>query len=359
MQIINKLFKYIVVYIFFVLKVIFIIFFSTTFLEANTFRVSDIEISSPFELNFNKNKVIDDGFRASFYNLISMITTSGDRDKIKNISLKELKGMIDSFTISNERFVNDEYFAKLEVTFNKKNTFKFLERKNIFPSMPIKNKILLVPILVNLENESIYLFNKNIFYQKWNKNKKNYHLLEYLLLSEDLEDLHIIEKNYGIIEDYDFLDLVKKYDLEDYVIVILFKDKNDLKVHSKINFKGTFRVDNQNFKKTDLNNEKSFQIILDQLKKSYEDYWKKNNEINTSIKLPITISINSKEYDKIKKLENVLDSIDLISDFYILKFDNNKIFFKIIFNGSPKTFLSQMSKNNFDLNTQNNIWKIK
>ena len=38
-----------------------------------------------------------------------MITTSGDRDKIKNISIRELKGMIDSFTISDEKFINNEY----------------------------------------------------------------------------------------------------------------------------------------------------------------------------------------------------------------------------------------------------------
>ena len=359
MQIINKLIRYKEVYIFFNLKVLFIIFFSTTFLYASTFKVSDIEVSSPFELNFNKNKVIDDGFRASFYNLISMITTSGDRDKIKNISLKELKGLIDSFTISQERFVNDEYSAKLEVTFNKKNTFNFLEKKNIFPSIPIKNKILLIPILVDLENESIYLFDKNDFYTKWNKDKKNYQLLEYLLPSEDLEDLRTIQKNYTFIEDFNFLDLVKKYDLEDYVIAIIFKDKDDLKVHSKIDFKDSFIVDNQIFKRIDLNNEKSFQKILSKLKENYEDYWKKNNEINTSIKLPLTISINSKEYNKIEKLEKILDKIDLIFDFYILKFDNNNIFFRIIYNGSPKTFLNYMTEYNFDLKIENNIWKIK
>ena len=134
MQIKNKLLRFKKVYIFFISYVLFIIFFSTSFLYANTFKVYDIEISAPFELNFNKNKVIDNGFRAGFYNLISMITNSNDRDKIKNISLKELKGMIDSFTIRDERFISDEYFAKLEVTFNKKNTLNFLEKKNIFPS---------------------------------------------------------------------------------------------------------------------------------------------------------------------------------------------------------------------------------
>ena len=66
MQIINKLLRLLKVYIFFISFVLFIIIFSTTYLNANTFKVSDIEISSPFELNFKKNLVIDQGFQTSF-----------------------------------------------------------------------------------------------------------------------------------------------------------------------------------------------------------------------------------------------------------------------------------------------------
>ena len=150
MQIINKLLKLQKIYIFFISFFLFIIIFSTTYLKANIYKVSDIEISSPFELNFKKSRVIDNGFRTSFLNLLSMITTSSDKDKIKNIPLKELKGMIDSFIISNEKFVNNEYFALLETTFNKKKVLNFLERKNIFPSIPIKNR--------RIEIKNIYTF---------------------------------------------------------------------------------------------------------------------------------------------------------------------------------------------------------
>ena len=129
MQIINKLLSPRKVYIFFISFVLFIIIFFTTYLHANNFKVSDIEISSPFELNFKKNRVIDIGFKSSFSNLISMITNSGDKNKIKNISMKQLKSMIDSFTISNEKFINNEYFAKLETTFNKKKNFKLSRKK--------------------------------------------------------------------------------------------------------------------------------------------------------------------------------------------------------------------------------------
>ena len=107
MQIFNKLIRLKKVYIFFSSFVLFIIIFSTTFLHANTFKISDVEISSAFQLNFNKNRVIDSGFQKSFLNLLTMITTSGDRNKIKKTPLKELKSMIDSFTISNEKFINN------------------------------------------------------------------------------------------------------------------------------------------------------------------------------------------------------------------------------------------------------------
>jgi hypothetical protein len=359
MQNINNLLRLEKVYIIFSLYLIFIIFFSTTFLHANAFKVSDIEISSPFELNFNKNRVIDKGFQTSFLNLLTMITTSGDNNKIKNISIKEIKSMVDSFTISDEKFVNNEYFAKLETTFNKKKIMFFLEKKNVFPSTPLRNKVILVPILVDREKDNIYLFNDNIFYERWNDEIKNYHLLEYLLPSEDLEDLIKIQEMSSSVESYDFLNLIKKYEIKDYIVSIIYKDKNEFKILSKINLNNSLKINNQKYTNINLNNEKDFQAILENLKNVYEDYWKKNNEINTSIKLPLTISINSRNHKEIIKLERIFNSIDLISDFYILKFDSKITQYRIIYNGSPKTFLKNMSKNNFDLILENNTWVIK
>ena len=359
MQIINKLLSLKKVYIFFTSYVLFIIIFSTTFLHANTFKISDVEISSAFQLNFNKNRVIDSGFQKSFLNLLTMITTSGDRNKIKNIPTKELKSMIDSFTISNEKFISNEYIATLETTFNKKKILNFLERKNIFPSMPIKNKVLLIPILVDLDTDDIYLFNGNSFYEKWNDEIKNYQLLDYLLPTEDIVDLNEIQKMSDSIEKYDFLNLITKYDLDDYIISIIYKDRQEIKILSKINLNNSLKINNQKYTEINLDNKKDFQKILQNLKVTYEDHWKKNNEINTSIKLPLTLSINTRDYKKIAQLEKALNATDLVSEFYILKFDSMTTQYKIIYNGSPKIFLNDMSKNNLDLIIKNNIWIIK
>ena len=359
MQIINKFYKLLNVYIYFISFSLLIVFFSTTYSNANAFRVSKIEISSPFELNFEKNNVIDKGFQTSFSDLISMITTSGNRKKIKNVSIKEIKGMIDSFTISDEKFINNEYFANLETTFNKKKILKFLENKNIFPSIPQRNKLLLFPILIETKNNNIYLFNNNIFYDKWNEQKNSYDLLDYLLPSEDIEDLIELQKISKDIETYDFSNLINKYDIKDNIILIIYKESNRIRTLSKINLNNNLKIQNKNYPKLDILNNNDFSNIVENLKQLYEDQWKKNNEINTSIKLPLTISINSKKTKKIIELEQVLYSLDLVSDFSILNFNSEIIQYKITYNGTPNIFLNDMKEKNLELEIKNNMWILK
>ena len=100
-------------------------------------------------------------------------------------------------------------------------------------------------------------------------------------------------------------------------------------------------------------------MVLENLKNIYEDYWKKNNEINTSIKLPLTLSVDSRNHKRVAQLETAFNVLDLVSDFYILKFDNKNIQYRIVYNGSPRNFLNDMSKNNFDLIMENNVWIIR
>ena len=140
MQIKKKLNNSNKLYIIFFSFVLFINIIFSTPLNASLFKISDLEIVEPFELNFNKEKVIDKGFIQAFHELISMITTSGDKKKIVDTELMIIKGLIDSFTMSNERFINNKYYVNFDVNFNKKNILIFVEKKNIFPSIPQKKK---------------------------------------------------------------------------------------------------------------------------------------------------------------------------------------------------------------------------
>ena len=59
-------------------------------------------------------------------------------------------------------------------------------------------------------------------------------LLEYILPSEDLEDVSIISKNISSIEDYDFEEVINKYDINDYIVTIIYKNNNQLRILSKV-----------------------------------------------------------------------------------------------------------------------------
>mgnify|MGYP006092214871 FL=1 len=346
-------------YIIFFSSILFINIFFFTSVYANSFKITDLEISEPFDLNFNKEKVIDKGFKIGFFQLLSMITTSSDVDKLKSTSLKEIKGLIDSFIVREERFVNNKYSTKLDVSFNKRNTLIFFEKNNVFPSIPIKKNLLIIPILVDLQLDKIFLFTNNIFYENWNIENKNYFLLNYLLPSEDIEDVKIINSNSKSIEEYNFKEIINRYDLKDYIVTIIYKNNNNYKILSKIQLNQSFIIHNQKFENINLDENKNLKKMIQQLKTIYENNWKKINQINTSIKLPLTVSVNSKNHKKIQILEKTLNKLDLISYFEIIKFDNKNVYFKIVYNGSPKKFIEDLKENKIIIVSENQIWKVQ
>ena len=359
MQIKKKLNKSNILYIIFFSFVLFINVFFLTPLKANTFKISDLEITEPFELNFDKEKVINRGFRLAFVELISIITTSGDKEKVADIPLKTIKRLIDSFTMKDERFIDNKYIVKFDVNFNKKNTLRFFEKKNIFPSIPHKKKLLLIPIFIDEQKDQVFLFNDNIFYEKWNEQNKSHYLLEYILPTEDIEDLNLLIKNNKIIEDYNFEEIIKKYNIRDYIITLVYKNRNEVKTLSKLKLSNLLKINTKKYEYIDLENEKDFNKILDSLKTSYEDYWKDLNQINTSIKLILRISVDAKKYLKIKKFENSLNRMDLVSNLTITKFDHQNIYFKVIYNGTPNKFIEEIKKEGFVINNNSKIWTLR
>jgi hypothetical protein len=267
--------------------------------------------------------------------------------------------MIETFSIKEEKFINEIYYLSLDVSFDKKKVFNLLESKNIFPSLPIKKNVLFIPVILDENKNEILMFSESYLFNNWNSNIKNYHLLNFILPTEDLEDFNLIKSNLRNLENYDFMEIIQKYNLEDYILMIVFKDEKEIRVLNKINFNNKTDLKNLKFQNLTLKNKKEFEEFIENLKNIYENYWKSKNEINTSIKLALTVSIDNNDNSKISQFEKILSDVDLIYDFYISKFDNKKNIYKIIFNGSPDYFLNIMKDKNYKFDTQNQIWILK
>jgi hypothetical protein len=355
----SKYFTFKKLYIHFCFLALLNIFFSTENINAKTFSINDIEISTPFEIDFDKNVIIDKGFMRAFDQMILSIVQTKDQKKLKKIPISIIKGMVETFSIKEEKFIDEIYYVSLNVSFNKKKIYYLLESKNIFPSQLIKKKIFFIPIIFDENNDEILMFSENYLFNNWNLNKKKYHLLEYVLPTEDLEDFNLIKINSKNLENYDFKEIVKKYNLNDYIITILFKSDDSIKVLNKINLNEKKYLRNIEFQNLKLNNNSKIEEFTNDLKNIFEDYWKSKNEINTSVKSSFTVSIDNSDNLKTSKFNDTLKSIDLVYNFYIYKFDNKENIYKIIFNGSPDYFLKIMKDKRYDFDIQNQIWKLK
>ena len=156
-------------YIYFLVLALNIFFFSTAHVKAKAFLIDEIQISEKLENNFNKEMLINQGFEKAFNELINKLVKSTDLKKTTNASLNEIKSMIETFTIKEEKFVNRIYYLNLGVSFNKKKIFNYLETRNVFPSQIIKNKFLFIPIIIDQKNSDVLIFSNNPIYENWIK----------------------------------------------------------------------------------------------------------------------------------------------------------------------------------------------
>ena len=267
--------------------------------------------------------------------------------------------MIETFTIKEEKCINKTYSLNLGVSFNKKQIFNFLDDKRIFPSQIKDERFLFIPIILDQLNNEILVYSKNPFYNYWKITNDKSHLIKYVLPTEDLEDLNLIQKNYLEIENLNFEKIIKKYYLDNSIVAIIFKNEDKIKILSKIRIKENKVIKSFSFNNFDLENIDDVTKLIKDLKIIYEDFWKENNLINTSIKLPIVIQVDSSDLQLSSKFEETLGKIDLISTFSISRFDKNLIFYELIFNGTPKNFINIMKEQNFNFDIQNKIWVLK
>ncbi len=321
--------------------------------------IEEIEITEKLENDFNKSILINKGFRIAFEELMVKLIQSKNLNKIKDINLNEIKSMIETFSIKEEKFINKNYSLKLGVSFNKKKIFNYLDNKSIFPSQIVEEKFLFIPIIIDQSNSDLLVFSNNPIYKNWKKNSNKNYLIEYVLPAEDLEDLNLIKDNYLKLENYDFEEIIKKYFLNNSIIALFFKDNNQIKILSKIRIKENKVIQSNSFENIDLSNSESLELMINNLKTVYEDFWKENNLINTSIKLSLMIQIDNDNFKLTSNFEKILNEIDLISDYSINRFNKNFIFYSVVFNGTPRSFINIMKDNDYNFDTQKKIWVLE
>ena len=346
-----------IIYIIFILIFLSIILSNHSLASNHILAVEKLEISKEIDLKFSRNKIIDHAFKKAFYRLLSQILNSSDIEKLKNVNIKEIKALVENFKIKNEIFRESKYYADFDVYFNKKKIKFFLEKKNLFYSNPKQISVLFLPVII--EHENLYLFNENIFYKYWLTNKDQSGLINYIMPIEDIDEILQLISSHENLENLDIIEIAKKYNIENYILSLIYLEKKKLNFFFKIKFEEYKKNSNLIFNGVDIQNEDSIAAIIKEVKVHLNDIWKDFNEINTSIKLSINLILNSNDAKKISKFENTLTKIDDIGFFSIKKFDLNKTVYEIIYNTDPNKLIKQFSIYGFEIANEESRWVVQ
>ena len=352
-----KIFNYL--YFFFLLLILIFIKFSTASVFADNYVVKNINIIEQYDTNFNKDEVINRGFEKAFKTLIFRIVENKDKSLFKEISKSKISSLINNFSITNEKFLNNNYEVDFEVKFDKKKILSFIRGKNVISSVPKYTDVLIIPILIDTQSNELKYFDQNYFYNNWNKINENFFLLNYNLPDENIENFRLFQRIKNNIENNDLSEITSKYNFENIFVVIFYRNKNNLKIFSKISFSNLNFNFNLNQYDINFEDNASLDRIIFNLKNLYEDKWKLINKINTSITIPIKISIKNSNFIISDKLENILNQSDFVYEYEIEKMNSKEITYKIVYNSNPDKFLNNLKANGINIKSSTDVWYIE
>ena len=346
-------------YFFFLLLILIFIKFSTIKVFGDNYTVKNINIKEKYDVNFDKDKAINKGFEKAFKTIIYKIVENKEKKLFNDIQNNKISSLIDNFSITNEKFVNNNYEVDFEVKFDKKKLLSFIRSKNVISSVPEDVEVLFIPILIDTQNNDLKYFNQNYFYNNWNNKKKKYFLINYNLPDKNIENFRLFQKIKNNLENDDLSEITDKYSFKNIFIVIFYKNQRNLKIFSKISFSNLDFNFNVNHNNIDYDDNNLLDGIILSLKNIYEDKWKLINKINTSITIPIKISVKNNNYMITDKLENLLDKSDFVYEYEIKKINNKEIIYRIVYNSDPNKFINNLKINGINVNSSSDIWKIK
>lgn len=340
-------------FVFYIFIIVFSIKTGTVFSNTNIFNVDNIVIIN--NKNTNKEELLNKAFKKGFYKLIKNILLSKDFITASKTDINTIRNLVSTYQIIENKELNSDKFF-VNINFDKIKINEFFHKNNISYADIFKSKIILFPILI--KGEKMFLFSENFFYKNWineqsiNEDKD---FIEYILPSENLNDIRIITKFKDNLELINVEKLLSGYDIKDYIfLAINIFDKNtNIYMKGKISNKNivkNFKLDNDTFQNQD---------VIKKIKFEISEIWKAQNLINvrTPSFLNIILDINKK--DDLLNLQNTLATIDIIQNYSVVELNKNYAKIKIKYIGKIDKIKNKFDERNIEIKFSSNVWKLR
>ncbi len=334
--------------------IIFIfLFFSQNINGASLFETDYYEINfiSNDVSNEKKNKISEIKFNSIDIIFKNILLISDYNNFKRNLDEDLINTFIKNILIEDEKIINNNYYSKIKINYNKKKIIDYLRLKKLSYTEIIPNKFL-----------TIIYENKKLTKSLFSKNNSHYDFLInntdnnsfFQIPNLDINDRFILD--YSNIESFNIQKIDKflsKYS-QTNALIIIAKEINNYIEYS------IYSYSNNNFKKIHyFNTDKYyFDKLFKDLKNIAIDSWKVDNSIDNKKLNNINCDISYYNFLELKQIKLNLSQISMIKNIQLKKIEYKKNNYFIIFYGNRDLLSQLFILNGLQIKFDNNLCNI-
>ena len=340
--------------IFLVILIIFLKTGNVLSLE-NIFNVNNIEITK--KTNNSNEDLANKAIKKGYGKLLEKILLKKDIDNLSGLEFPKIKQLVSYYQIVDEAQSNFKNKVNFNIFFDKDKLHTLFSNKNISYSDISDKELYLLPVIQ--KKNQIFIYNKNYYYDNWNKIYQS-ELIEFVLPIENIEVIQNISTNKENLYGIDLKNLFKEYENKNLALVLIEDtSSNEEKIFIRTRILNKKIDKTIKVKKDDKNTEKFSEEIIKVISDELINIIKSQNLID--IRTPSFLNarlINNKK-NNLVELNNRLRNIDTVDGIFIQEFNNKYVLLKLRYLGKLDKIISQLKEQNIMLQLIGDQWNLR
>ena len=281
-----------------------------------------------------------------------------DSKKFIDLKFSSIKKLVSYYQISEiSEPEKTKELVNFSVTFDKEKLHDLFYKEGISYSEISDKELYILPILI--QNDKVFIFNNNYFYEKWNEIYED-DLIEFILPLENIEIIQNINNYKDTLLDLNLVNLFKEYTDKNLALVLIEdNNKNNGKVFIKTIIQGKNISKNLNLKKQNLSTKDFYKEVVTQSKKELINLIKEKNLIDIRTPSFLSAKFDINKSSNLVELNSRIKNIDLIENIFVQEFNKDYMFLRIKYLGKLDKIINQLKKEKIDLKLINDQWVIK
>ena len=335
----------------------------TVFSSNLIYDVNNIKISGKINNDLDKEKLIENAFQKAFIIFVNKILLKKDAISLYKTKIGIIKDLIFTYQIiKNEGNYKKENSLIVNIHFDQKKINNFLAQKGISYADISNISLTMLPILI--KKKDVLLYTDNFFYNNWTKTENtteiiNNNLIKYNLALENIEDLEYINRNKENLELMNIKKILSFHEEKNHVLLIIYFTEDKFRAYVKTLIENKEIDKNIDLKIYPENEIKSYEEAILTLKEEISQIWKEQNLIDVNTPSFLDFFLETKQINDYLKLRSILDSLDIIENYFVLEMTNEHVKIRLKYKGKVSKIRDKLSGQKISIQITDNIWRLK